>query len=561
MTDDARKPRMVCWYEPRVLARSAWLMTLANIFGRYSDRRLIEALSNRTQDVFRCEPQGSDGELWLDFVSDVGDGFDPTFAVARGIAAPQLDFGAAGESAIRTKGGSVLVFGGDLVYPYPSRLAYAERTEQPYSLAFDAAARHPQVFAMPGNHDWMDGLIAFSRAFCRPDRGFAGCATPQTRSYFALQLPGDWWLLAIDLQCGADLDEPQEQYFREVAARMPADAHVILCVPEPQWIYAASYPGKPEYSDSVLRYFEESVLRRRVAVFLTGDLHHYKRHQDADGRQKIISGGGGAFLHPTHVPADPRIGEGFEQQACYPDAASSKRLIWRNWLFPLLNPWFMPLIGGFYLLSAWFIAAAVGSGPLVGLQEMLLMAGQAAVLDPVSGLWLLGSVAAIIFFTDTHVFWYRLVGGVTHAASHLCTAFLCGWCGAWLATEALGLASGSVAAALCAGLFTLLGGGLAGSMVLGGYLFFSLRLFGRHANEAFSSLRIADYKQWLRLCVERSGALRIHAIGIRRVSRRGRRNATVSSSAPQLIEALRLVPAGGGRYRIDTIASPTAANG
>ena len=43
----------------------------------------------------------------------------------------------------------------------------------------------------------------------RPERGFAGCPTRQTRSYFALALPANWWLLAIDLQLGADLDEPQ----------------------------------------------------------------------------------------------------------------------------------------------------------------------------------------------------------------------------------------------------------------------------------------------------------------------------------------------------------------
>jgi hypothetical protein len=564
--------RMVGWYDPAVLARSAWLLTLSNIFGRHSDRRLIEALANRPQEAFRCEP-AADGDLWLDFTSDVGDGFDSTYAVARGIAAERLDFPLAGGTRIETRGGSVLVFGGDLVYPYPSRTAYAERTEQPYAMAFAAARRHPTVFAVPGNHDWMDSLIAFSRSFCRPERGFAGCGTRQTRSYFALRLPGNWWLFAVDLQFGADLDEPQEQYFRGVAAELPVDAQVILCVPVPQWIYAASYPGKADYADSVLQHLEERVIGRRVAVFLTGDLHHYKRHQDADGRQKIIAGGGGAFLHPTHVPEDPRIDAGFVQQACYPDAATSKRLIGRNWLFPFLNPLFMPLIGGFYLLCAWFVSAAPGATLQGGLQEALLGALRAAVFDPISGLWLIGSVAAIVFFTDTHVSWYRLFGGVAHAAAHLATAFLCGWSGTLLATGVMGLDMGSVAAALVAGLFTLLVGGFAGALVLGGYLFVSLRLFGRHSNEAFSSLHIPDYKQWLRLCIERSGALRIHAIGIRRVPRRWSWRAAAAdvraalqpddprATAPHLIEALRLVPAGGGRYRVDNIAEPPASPG
>ena len=41
------------------------------------------------------------------------------------------------------------------------------------------------------------GSTAWSRSrarFCRPERGFAGCRTRQTRSYFALHLPRDWWL-------------------------------------------------------------------------------------------------------------------------------------------------------------------------------------------------------------------------------------------------------------------------------------------------------------------------------------------------------------------------------
>ena len=568
MPQDARHPRMVGWYDLRVLVRSAWLLTLSNIFGRHSDRRLIEALATRPQDAFRCEPETPAEDFWLDFVSDVGDGFDPTYAVACGIAAPRLELEDASGRRHATRGGGVLVFGGDLVYPYPSRAAYAERTERPYAMAFAAAQRRPTVFAVPGNHDWMDSLIAFSRSFCRPERGFGGCPTRQTRSYFALQMPGDWWLFAVDLQFGADLDEPQEQYFRSVAAQLPPSAHVILCVPDPQWIYAASYPGKPDYSDSVLRHIEDCVIGRKVAVFLTGDLHHYKRHQDADGRQKIISGGGGAFLHPTHVPESPVIEDGFVQQACYPDADTSRRLTWRNALFPFLNPEFMPLIGGFYLLSAWFIAASLGPGPLAGLFETLQSALRVAVLDPVSGLWLIGSVAAIVFFTDTHVRWYRLVGGASHAAVHLFTAFLCGWCGAWLATEAAGLASGSASAAVFAGVFTLVVGGVAGSVVLGIYLLLSLRVFGRHANEAFSSLRIADYKQWLRLCIEKTGALRIHAIGIRRVPRHWTREsvapqpADARASTPHLIEMLRLIPTGEGRYRVDTIAgAPPPSSG
>jgi hypothetical protein len=61
-----------------------------------------------------------------------------------------------------------------------------------------------------------------------------------------------------------------------------------------------------------------------------------------------------------------------------------------------------------------------------------------------------------------------------------------------------------------------------GSFILGVYLFISIRVFGRHGNEAFSSLRIQDFKQWLRLCIDATGKLTIYAIAIDRVPRRWR---------------------------------------
>ena len=47
-----------------------------------------------------------------------------------------------------------------------------------------------------------------------------------------------------------------------------------------------------------------------------------------------------------------------------------------------------------------------------------------------------------------------------------------------------------------------------------------MQVFGRHSNEAFSSLRIQDYKQWLRMHFAADGTLTIFAIGIDRVPRR-----------------------------------------
>jgi hypothetical protein len=65
-------------------------------------------------------------------------------------------------------------------------------------------------------------------------------------------------------------------------------------------------------------------------------------------------------------------------------------------------------------------------------------------------------------------------------------------------------------------------GAIAGSFILGVYLFASVRIFGRHSTEAFSSLRIQDFKEWVRLRIDAAGALTIFAIAIDRVPRRWR---------------------------------------
>ncbi len=559
----SRRARMVGWYDPGVLAQTAWLMTLANIFGRHSDSRLIEALASQPQREFAFEANRQTGEFWLDYVSDVADGWNPTYAIARAIAEPTLDLRAANGETVETLGGQVLVFGGDEVYPYPSKDAYTTRTESPYGTAFQSALRHPQVFAVPGNHDWYDSLVAFSRVFCRPERGFAGCRTQQTRSYFALQLPHDWWLLAIDLQLGADLDEPQVRYFQDVISRMPAGAHVVLCVPDPQWIYEAGYPQHASYSDDTLKFFEQQLLRRRVAVFLTGDLHFYKRHEHRDGVQKIVSGGGGAFLHPTHAPATGTLRGGFRERACYPDVVTSRRLTWWNLVFPFLNPKYLPIPAVLYMLSAWFASSTFTPADVASAGAAFDAAITGAIRNPINGLWLLTFLAAFVFFTDTHVRWYRVLGGLTHAIAHLGAAFGVGWLALVATTRWIALPFGSVSQMLASGALTFVGGGIAGSLVLGLYLFLSLRVFGRHSNEAFSSLRIQDYKQWLRLQIDAAGALTIHAIGIDRVARRwvDRRGSNAgridpqdpTATPPRLIETVTLRPRGDGSYAVSGI--------
>ena len=144
----------------------------------------------------------------------------------------------------------------------------------------------------------------------------------------------------------------------------------------------------------------------------------------------------------------------------------------------------------------------------------------------------------------------RVLGGIGHAIAHLAAAFGLGWLSVIVTTHWLGLAWGSLAQMLLSAAITFAGGGVAGAVVLGLYLILSLQLFGRHGNEAFSSLRIQDHKSWLRMRIDAAGELTVHAVAIDRVARHwserevaGRRQLVpwdAAATVPRLIERFTL---------------------
>jgi hypothetical protein len=173
-------------------------------------------------------------------------------------------------------------------------------------------------------------------------------------------------------------------------------------------------------------------------------------------------------------------------------------------------------------MSAWLASANLEAADVIDAQTAFAATLNAAIRDPLNGMWLVSVVGGFIFFTDTHLRSWRILGGAFHAVSHLAAAFAVGWLALLLTLHVFDLGYGTVAQLLLSGLITFVVGGPVGSFILGVYLFVSIRIFGRHGNEAFSSLRIQDFKQWLRLRIDAAGVLTIHAIGIDRVPRRWR---------------------------------------
>lgn len=567
---------MVGWYDPGQLMQTAMRVMTSTMFGRNSDYRLMEALSpgsdqhydytgafqlGRNAHAERDKNEELRKEIWLDYVGDVGDGWDSTYALAYLFAQPGLDLTNPSDPngpRCSTKRGDILVFGGDQVYPTASRAEYQRRLVQPYETAlFHSPAPHPHAYAIPGNHDWYDSLVSFSRLFCQK-RWFAGWQTKQQRSYFALLLPGRWWLLGTDVQLDSDIDVPQIEYFREVASHMQPGDQVIICTAEPHWVYAKLY-GKDDanFNENNLAYLEKKIIgdRARVVAFIAGDEHHYRRYESADHTQKITAGGGGAFLHPTHGEAAEELDGGFKLQQSYPSPEVSRRLGWANFKFPIINPKFGILTAIFYLLTAWTVMADVGDFGPTEIWPAIKETLSTAMVNPGAIFWILALFLGFLMFTDTHSKPYRIIAGSLHGLAHLAATFFIGWTAAYISVSILHPVVGpwmmfsfkSPGQLTFSAIFILGFGWLIGSLIMGTYLSISLNVFGRHSNEAFSSLSIPDWKNFLRIRITADGDLTIYPIGIPKVPRVWRKRAhdepgsdfvpgDVDLSSPQLIE-------------------------
>lgn len=507
---EQRRP-MVGWFDPGPLISTGFDVLVSTMFGRHSDYRLLEALAtSEAEDVFDYtsdETGATRNEIWIDYVADTGDGWNSTYAVAYWITRALLSARDERGVQVTTRSGRLLVFGGDQVYPSANRRDYQDRLVRPFETARNYShPPEPDAFAVPGNHDWYDSLVSFTRLFCS-QRWFQGWRTRQHRSYFALKLPGHWWLIGTDFQLGSDIDALQVAYFKRVAASMSRGDRIILCCAEPHWVFFEAYHEMdPEVNENNLRYLERVFERAgaRVWVHLAGDLHHYRRHAHDDGTQKITAGGGGAFLHPTHGTRVATLPGDFTLRSAFPAESVSRRLAWRNLAFPFINPKFGWVTASVYAIAGWWWQIG-GLGRVFG--PLLILLG-------------------FVLFTDTHSRWYRRLGGTAHGLAHLFAAYALADAGSAVATRLARvwpvLADTPLLQTAINGLALFAGGWIIGSFIMGLYLLVSLNVFGRHSNETFSALRIEDFKHFIRMQITSDGQLRIFPIGIERVPRRWR---------------------------------------
>ena len=525
-----RRP-MVSWLNPGQLVDTAARAMLSGIFGAYADKRQMQALA--ASDVY---DESNADELWLDYVADLGDGWDPTYTVATLLAGEQIELRWEHDTHV-TKRGRVLVMGGDQVYPVPNPSAYEDRLLGPYQAALPCVrGEHPLLFAVPGTHDWYDGLAAFDSVFCR-ENWIGGWRTRQSRSYFALKLPHRWWLWGVDIQFGGSVDKAQLRYFsQEVAPLVEPGDRIVLCTADA----AATTQSNPGPSHRNLDAFERQIVQptgAEIVLQVTSGQHHYCRYQEPNGsRQLITAGGGGAFLHPTHqLPEKLELGEderrrSYQRTTTYPSMVESKRLRKRLWLLPLRNPAFCALLGVVNVQLAFMLSLHLGDAHVaLGVGEL----GRAMWRSPTAFLLMLLMVmlfGGMVRFAHDAGGVSRLLLGLVHASFQL-GALTGVIILASRLSSAFGL-EGLPSLIVFVGLLALVGG-LVGALGLAGYLW-ATNCLGFHANEAYAPLRIMDFKSFLRLHFDADGNLTVFPIGVDRVCRRWRLSRDPSPMAPWL---------------------------
>ncbi len=513
---------MVDWYSPTQLAKTGIDTLVSTVLGASIDTRKLQVVEGSNDN---CIIDYSDQkELCFDYMADTGDGWDSTYSLAYLLMRPEIEV-----SGQRLKRADVLIMGGDEVYPVASPELYTQRLIEPFNQAAKdlrnetsvSRLRNTDLFLIPGNHDWYDSLSSFSRRFFAykhkdgsiqertPFSQFKNC---QMRSYFILKLPSDWELWGVDIQLGKYVDNQQYTFFDDHAQSITENTKIIVCIAEPEYVYGENKPGNLAFTlDRItsLAYQKGA----KVMVQLAGDVHNYQHYEIPKKtkqsqkyvRHHIVSGGGGAFLHPTHSfhlgdEKNPKT----DPVSVYPEPQKSQDLTNGLFWFALKHKGMSAFIGGLYMAFFWQSGLQLESNndnfwlfPVQHMGPFILML-----------IVIAGSMAFAGFGSTKTMVW----GGI-HGLAHIVMAVICWSIGHSISEFIVGIDS-VVLGVYLSRIITFLIGGLLGGTLFGVYLWISLNILRHHHNEAFSALSCADYKNFLRCKFTAEGALEISVIGI-----------------------------------------------
>jgi Calcineurin-like phosphoesterase len=244
----------------------------------------------------------------------------------------------------------------DVIYPAGDAKDYEAKFYEPYE-------DYPRpIHALPGNHDWYDGLVGFMHHLCGADvsalpakeerasslkerlrrllwrrpvksspedlperRRTEGDRRSDQRSpYFAIET-GPLLVVGIDTGMGGAIDLEQGQWLRKISGEI--NKPKLLLTGKPLYVDGEHHPYPIEGGGTV-----DEVVRapeHNYVAAIGGDIHNYQRYSvKVSGRETplyyMVSGGGGAYMSATHrIPKVDLDGVGEEDFVCYPRRGDS----------------------------------------------------------------------------------------------------------------------------------------------------------------------------------------------------------------------------------------------
>ncbi len=320
--------------------------------------RVVDVIGGDKQKSTLLEATG--GEVWIDFIADTGDDASVSEAVGRILFAP-YEIEEDGKPLILPRG-DVLVLGGDLAYPVATVGEVTRRLLDPWNKILDDAddSKPRALMAIPGNHDWFDGLDGFAR-LCQAPCNFEettndplhpkahndnlthvlawagafasgeavrkpgsialkGYFPIQRISYFRFPLAEGLELWGVDRQL-RNIDPRQAAFFR----LNNGDNARIVILPDPARAWGEVQPNGARSLESI------GVDPKKQKTFvLSGDIHHYERSQEEESIH-VVFGGGGAFLHGGRASEESHSPGAYRRVAEFPGPIASRGMLERLW--------------------------------------------------------------------------------------------------------------------------------------------------------------------------------------------------------------------------------------
>ncbi len=249
-----------------------------------------------------------------------------------------------------------MVICSDVIYPSGDSEQYEDKFYRPYR-------DYPSpIYAVPGNHDWYDGLTGFMIHLCgaegpalsdverasslkeylrqrlwrrprvvdptiptrkRAWRAASSQQSSQRTPYFAIET-GPLLIVGIDTGMSGSIDHEQGEWLKRISQR--SDKHKLLLTGKPIYVDGEYHPGVIEGGGTVDEIVREP--EHNYVAVVGGDIHNYQRYpvklQDGRKIEYVVSGGAGAYMSAVHrIPYVRLPGVDEKEFRCYPRRGDS----------------------------------------------------------------------------------------------------------------------------------------------------------------------------------------------------------------------------------------------